>query len=369
MKLRISFLLALLFGTLPLTALAQRAIAQSDELKSAINDVSQSVNRLDETAEARRGALNNIFDLTLTEIKELAAKDILVQASGDSEADIAKLAKFHLQILKNREAYINLLKRQANSDSTDLATLQIMAVNFKEWRFAYESDTKEIFDFLLLLQARSFLATADNRLALITADLKKLSLKTSKTDTQTLAQLLAGAQKNLTSARSYQDAGEKELLKAQVGHLTAMGSPVLLKQGIGGMFTCIPSDSFLSSACAPVFRLANGNYYLLTPSAELAKEASLKDLYQISGELLAITPTYIEYSIIGAIEVSAVNQSVNGPVILPSGAAPETDPAADKKPTLSISDNFRKSIKDEFSKISQTYSKYFFAMSKIAQKY
>lgn len=361
MKLRISFLLTLLLGTLPLTSLAQKAIAQSDELKSAINNVSQSVSQLDETAQARQIALNKIFDLTLAEIKELAAKEILIQAVGDSAADMAKLAKFHLQILKNHEAYINLLKRQAGNDSASLETLQIMAANFKDWRSeTYEPETKEIFDFLLLLQARSVLATADNRLTLITADLKKLGLKTSKTDAQTLAQLLVGAQKNLTGARASQEIGESELLKAQANNLSSLGSPVLLKQGVGGMFTCRPAEGFLSTPCTPVFRLASGNYYLLIPSAELSKTTSLKDLYQISGELLAITPTFTEYSIIGAIEVIAINQAVDGPVIFP---------AADKKPALPISDTFRKSIKDEFSKISQTYSKYFFAMSKLAQKY
>ena len=67
-KLPLAGLLALLVGALPFPALAQKAIAQSEELQSAIEKLSETVSQLDETTETSREALKKIFDLTLAEI-------------------------------------------------------------------------------------------------------------------------------------------------------------------------------------------------------------------------------------------------------------------------------------------------------------
>ena len=166
-----------------------------------------------------REALIEVFDVTLGEIDNLLAKDRLMLATMDKDEDIADLAVFHAATLNGYAQYVNLLKEQATNSLTTLDELKNMASEFKSWRVQYDTQTKEIFDLLLFLQARAILGTANSRLALIASDVKKINAVASKADAKSLSQLLAGAQKNLASARISQQNAKTGLLILQAKHL------------------------------------------------------------------------------------------------------------------------------------------------------
>ena len=114
--------------------------------------------------------------------------------------------------------------------------------------------------------------------------------------------------------------------------------------------------------------MSNGQYLLLIPGKELNKNDDLEEIFQASGVLLASAPIKTDYAFIGTVRVSAINLP-NEEVIMPSTKeeAEETKKTESSNPKKS--DDFRQAVKAEFTAVSSTYSKYFFAMSKIAKKY
>ena len=206
----VTMFVALLAGALPFHATAQTDIAQSNDLKIAVDS-------LQEKADSSRDTLLKVFDVTLAEIKELLSKEKFIQAAADKDEAIAAFAQTHLDTLKSHEAYIELLTQQASDEVATLDDVKNIAVTAKEWRATiYEPNTKEIFALLLFLQARSVVGTATSRLTLITADLKKLNAVASRVDNQALAQFLVNAQKNIKNAKANLEAARVALLAREV---------------------------------------------------------------------------------------------------------------------------------------------------------
>jgi hypothetical protein len=373
-------LIALLIGAIPFPALAQKSIAQSDAFKSAVEDVNDSVSALESSSEEEvmdiekekkqtKDALQKIFQLTQTEIQELIAKDRLAESIDDSDADIAKLGVHYTDTLSGYFNYINLLLLQLDNEGLSLESIKLSAGDFKNWRAEiYEPKTKEVFDFLVFLQAKSILETANDRFTLIEKEVKQIENRMNKVDSKAMNSYLEGAKKNLKTAEVHQNKAKSELLKLQSKNLSAELEKISLRQGYGGSFTCLSSNTFLPSACTPVFRMSNGQYLLLIPGKELNKNDDLEEIFQASGVLLASAPIKTDYAFIGTVRVSAINLP-NEEVIMPytkeeSEETKKTENSIPKK-----SDDFRQAVKAEFTAVSSTYSKYFFAMSKIAKKY
>ena len=75
--------------------------------------------------------------------------------------------------------------------------------------------------------------------------------------------------------------------------------------------------------------------------------------------------------IIGTVAVATINDAYALSVLPDFETDPnsETDAIAEKKSAPLTNENFKKEVKAAFTAVSQTYSKFFFPMSKIAGKY
>ncbi len=356
--------LALLVGALPFTAV----YGQSDQLQSARQNVAQSANKITAADDlpVRQTALIKIFDLTLAEIADVSSKDKL-GFNIELNKQLADLRDNHMATLIHFDRFINLLKQQLASSQLSSDSLKKMAEYFKAWHTTvYQPRTKEIFNFLLLIQARNVLATATARFNKITLDLTKLELIASKSDSRTLTNLLGNAQKNLETARRYQDQTTTLVTDPKNLPQTPEVVPVSLRQSIGGVFNCTPIPGAGFSDCAFTFRQADGNYIMLELSPELRGRYSGRDIYQGSGMLVATADAYVPGAAVGAIILTEVNQA-EAPAASLITVTPEKIPELSETPT-EAKEPLQVLAQKEFAEIAQAYRK-FFSMRAIAGKY
>ena len=339
---------ALLFALL-LWALPFFVSAQSEKLQSALEQVQESAGLIDETSDlaSRKTALQNIFDLTKAEISDLLSKNL-------SASDSLLISRY--------TARMNLLEQQLASSHLTLDGLKTMASDFADWRKQiYEPETKQMLNNLLLAQAEQVFETAQNRLNKITADIGRLTLITTPADTKILNRSLTAAKKNLDAAKMLIDASAADVRANEPQPAKDQDTIARLM----GSFSCLPTDTTLTSPCILLFRKTDGKAYTLQLSPELiARGASVREIVRARGTIITAVPAYIDNATVGIIELQGINEvNVDQTALLLV-----TAPAVPLVPAHDITGMVQEHMRQIYTGITSAY-KTFLAMSKIAKKY
>ncbi len=167
--------------------------------------------------ETRRLALGKVFELTQTEINDLALR--LKDLAEPADVELALVYKTFQKDLKSYADLINSRIKELQSDYLTLEGVRVMADNFKKWREAvYDPEIQEIFDFLLMTQGDLILSIADVRYQKIAADVEKLKLEGATM--VILRDSLAKANTHLTSGHALRvQAGELFLSSFKQRHV------------------------------------------------------------------------------------------------------------------------------------------------------
>lgn len=152
--------------------------AQSEALKSALNEVVQSEETIKgNSVEAKKAIFLKIINLSLLETKELKEK---IDNLGELE-EYFGLKDWFSAKLDEYIKYFQLLREQIKSGLNE-DELGNLINDFKNWRESdYNLQIKKIIDFILVFQQKQSLVTAENRFEKISKDLQKIkSLKGNK---------------------------------------------------------------------------------------------------------------------------------------------------------------------------------------------
>ncbi|OGY68421.1 MAG: hypothetical protein A2214_00720 [Candidatus Harrisonbacteria bacterium RIFOXYA1_FULL_48_8] len=153
-----------------LFAISPRVSAQSEALKSALKEVSASVNN-----ESGDKALKKVINFLSLQIDDLTKSlNAIKSISAEQEA----IRQDFLDFLNESAKYLDGLVVGSGSD------IKALANEINNWREnAYNQRVNKITEFLMVLQTKSLLKTADTRLVKIGSDLARLrDLKILKDD-------------------------------------------------------------------------------------------------------------------------------------------------------------------------------------------
>jgi len=153
-----------------LFAISPRVSAQSEALKSALKEVSASVNN-----ESGDKALKKVINFLSLQIDDLTKSlNAIKGISVEQEA----IRQDFLDFLNESAKYLDGLVVGSGSD------IKALANEINNWREnAYNQRVNKITEFLMVLQTKSLLKTADTRLVKIGSDLARLrDLKILKDD-------------------------------------------------------------------------------------------------------------------------------------------------------------------------------------------
>ncbi|KKU84841.1 MAG: hypothetical protein UY12_C0019G0006 [Parcubacteria group bacterium GW2011_GWA2_47_8b] len=153
-----------------LFAISPRVSAQSEALKSALREVSASVNN-----ESGDKALKKVINFLSLQIDDLTKSlNAIKSISAEQEA----IRQDFLDFLNESAKYLDGLVVGSGSD------IKALANEINNWREnAYNQRVNKITEFLMVLQTKSLLKTADTRLVKIGSDLARLrDLKILKDD-------------------------------------------------------------------------------------------------------------------------------------------------------------------------------------------
>jgi hypothetical protein len=224
------------------------AMAQSQELQSALQDVSNTVGKISEPTasttpaqaqelSARKTALISVYTFTLVEVVDLKKK---VQGiKNDSGAELWDIHNNFLATLDGFAKDINDLKLAA-ATSNSISDVKTMATDFKSWRETiYNPTVQQLLDLLLLAQGRKVLNTADGRFAKVATDVKRIQLAIPVGSAKLQAYLtLAG--KNIREAKALYEKGQAQFVDAIQASVAsalsddASSSPMVSEQASSG---------------------------------------------------------------------------------------------------------------------------------------
>ena len=344
--------------------------AQSDELKSALKDVTESVDQLAEVKAsttpvqddekkrvANQEALLKIFDFTTTEAKELKKKFNSAKAGADEKFAVAISGA--VKVLDGYMQEITIWRKSV-SNSTSGEAVVAAATDFKVWREkTYDTFTKKTLDAILVVQSATVLKTAQTRLEGINADIKRFST-TLGMDVSAFVPLVADAGKLLKSAKNKQDSAYALAVKTLLAIPSSNEpepAPISLNRGIGEFTACIPrtvkGDVMQVEVCRHGFVRVDGLFYAFEYEDGMEKtEEQLREVFTVNGFFTpAPKATSTNERFVGTVRVMSVN------------AAEEQSASFVKldKPTV------QSYVKSEFEDISEAYKK-FFSMSKLAKR-
>lgn len=143
--------------------------AQTDALKSAIQNATDSVNKAKEAEDplAHKQALQKIIDSSIIRTNEFIGRLTLLRGL---ESGYEELRDSHAASLRSFIEYYNsVLSKLGELEGVD--SIRALAAELKDWRDSIVNpEMEKIVEFLLVFQGRSILNTANNRLSLIEAD-------------------------------------------------------------------------------------------------------------------------------------------------------------------------------------------------------
>lgn len=207
------FITIFIFSSFYFLASSSLALAQTEELKNAKQGVVDSVSALSDIqnnedltdaeqaaqeAEARKIALEKIFELSLLEIKTLSQK---VAAVKDLAVEYIELQN---QLLKKLSGLAGSIKEYDDrlQEIDSLEAVKNLAAEFKDWRVAnYDPVIQNALDFISVFQSQTFLRVAEARYERIANDLRRLRFS-KIVKIETLEPLLNWAGQDLKEARA-----------------------------------------------------------------------------------------------------------------------------------------------------------------------
>lgn len=157
-----------------------KRIYAENNLKSALKEVAENVQEISEVKndegkelQARKKALEKIFNLTLLENEDLKARlDGIKNLSLSEGQEKIRLALLNL-LEENENTYREIRKRLGEAESSE--EIKDLAADFKSWRnLVYNPKIEKIISFSLVFQQKKILNIARERLLKIEMDLKKL---------------------------------------------------------------------------------------------------------------------------------------------------------------------------------------------------
>ncbi|OGY66089.1 MAG: hypothetical protein A3A04_00835 [Candidatus Harrisonbacteria bacterium RIFCSPLOWO2_01_FULL_40_28] len=198
---------------MPLFAHGASNTENLEPLKSAINDLTDTVDKLvitkdtplltpeekiEQERASRLSTFREILNLASIEIKDLETKLNALKDTDLSEEERVIKDTF-LRELKLYATHYKEIKAELDNENASLEELKIIARNLKEWRVSYEANLEEMFNFLSLFQSETLLDTAEERWEKISKDLTKI--KKSGLPTANLQKLLGKAKGNLDASK------------------------------------------------------------------------------------------------------------------------------------------------------------------------
>ncbi len=184
--------------------------AQTDALKSAIQNATDSVNKAKEAEDplAHQQALQKIIDSSIIRTNEFIGRLTLLRRL---EPGYEELRDDHLASLRDFIQHYNAVLSKL-SELEDVDAIKALAAELKDWRDSIVTpEMEKIVEFLLVFQGRAILNTANNRLHLIDDDIQYFQdvkdLKNARVRT-----LLNDAAELLKSADRLQILAEEVLL-------------------------------------------------------------------------------------------------------------------------------------------------------------
>ncbi len=143
--------------------------AQTDALKSAIQNATDSVNKAKEAEDplAHQKALQKIINTSIIRTNEFIGRLTLLRGL---ESGYEELRDAHVATLRSFIDHYNTVLNKL-SDLEDVDSIKALAAELKDWRDAtVNPEVERVVEFLLVFQGRALLNTAHNRLGLITED-------------------------------------------------------------------------------------------------------------------------------------------------------------------------------------------------------
>lgn len=184
--------------------------AQTGVLRSVINDLSESVDKVKEkdALDVRKEALRKILDFSINRIEDFQTR--LAGLDGLS-SDYVLLQDFYLEKLNEFLSYYKEKLAVLESEA-DVKNLKKLAADIKLWREEiYNPAAEKIIDFLLVFRGEDFLNLAISRLDRVTGDVNRLKDPNLNKKFR-LQSLLAMARENLSNAKNFIASAKAELL-------------------------------------------------------------------------------------------------------------------------------------------------------------
>lgn len=309
--------------------------AQSEEFQAARQGVSTTIDKLlgakdnqataareQEELAARKNALGKVFELTLTEIKELKKKLDAIN-DRDLRPELLVLKTKFSDLLNSYAKEIADRVKPLSDIRFTLNDVRIIAGDFKDWRAnEYDPETKVILNFLLVVQGRNILNVAENRFERIAVDVKKIE-NAFHLEVPVFQPYLDRSSKKLGLARRAEE-GAQELFLESVNNLDNN----LETSASSATPSTLQLVDFQSALTTP----ASSTSPLQTPAVTSSTEPG-----NASSSAIIIVPT----------------PAISTPPLIPLIPVPSKTVAA--------------LIKVVFDRVSETY-KIFFEMSRLAQK-
>ncbi|TSC89557.1 MAG: Uncharacterized protein G01um10143_47 [Parcubacteria group bacterium Gr01-1014_3] len=203
------WVVALLIATLFLLP-AGVVKAQTDALKSAIQNATDSVNKAKEAEDplAHKQALQKIIDSSIIRTNEFIGRLTLLRGLAPGYEE---LRDAHAASLRSFVQHYNAVLSKLG-ELEDVDSIKALAAELKDWRDSIVTpEMEKIVEFLLVFQGRSILNTANNRLRLIEDDVQYLQ-EVKEFNIARVRALLNDAAELLKSADRLQLLAEEVLL-------------------------------------------------------------------------------------------------------------------------------------------------------------
>lgn len=154
------------------------SFAQTKNIKGALQSIIESFGKLviSKSAKndiaARLNAFKSVLDLAFAESNDL--KNRLIKLDNVSGGELT-LKEQYLRELGNHTTYYQSLIQELEK-ATTAAKIREIASQFKDWRrVVYHPALQRVTSFLLVIESRHALQTAEARYTRVTADLKKVA--------------------------------------------------------------------------------------------------------------------------------------------------------------------------------------------------
>jgi hypothetical protein len=365
-----ALMLALLFGALPY----QQASAQSSEVKAARQTALRVAANDDTNVQA---AILSILDLTKTELDDVLSEKKLGAVAAQADAALsADATELFNRLIMYRE-YVQLVRQQVLRLTAD-DSLKSIAAGLSAWRKeVYDPAIKQAFDAILVFQGSEVLATTNQRLARVNADIKRLQLTKGLAANQLLP-LFESARGHVASATKYHDqargvltSNHDRFMRTSYEDVAGAPQPITLRRGTAGDFACLPGTMVNRSVkCEIVFKPMEGGFFVLKNAAGEPAVLAVSDVAQVSGKALVLRPRFPGDEVIGLVFIDVLNaaqplphleeQTLLAPQEQTLGLASVLDSVLTPPSVQSL-------IKQAIDEVGLAY-KDFFAMSKKAQQ-